>query len=101
MQCAYSTRKRKAKMPKHSRKNAHPSDRESIILLGAAMAFTLDHWDEFGKEFANELEDSHDIGMEEIKKHCQHLFEDLATTMIADREVEELLRIAGQFLRGM
>jgi hypothetical protein len=84
-------------MTKHSRDNGHPSMQEASICIGAALAFTLDNWDNFAKEWSENAEDF-PKGIKEVKAIFQHLFKDVGEMLEREAELEIALAMAKQIL---
>ena len=84
-------------MVKHSRDNDHPSMHEASVCIGAALAFTLDNWDEFASEWADGGE-AFPKGIDEVKAIFQHLFKDVGEMLDRESELELALAMAKQML---
>lgn len=63
----------------------HPTIQEGLIVVGAAIAFTLDYWEEYCKTCDMDVE-----GAEEIKAIYEHLMADA----MARIEINELVQNA-------
>ncbi len=76
---------------KESHETRHPEFSEALILVGAAIAFTLDNWDEFMRESEIEKE-----GAEEIKALYVHYMNDVH----AEQKRQKLLETAFKMFKG-
>lgn len=79
----------------------HPTLHESTIIIGAAVAFTLDNWDEFLKEFAEGAANEFPDGMDGVKDMFIHLLEDAADMLTQETQLQMTLDLASKWLRNM
>ena len=79
----------------------HPTAYESLVIIGAAMAFTLDEWDKFSVEFGKEFEEDSGKTDDEIKMMFIHLFKDVIHQLDKQDELIELIKTIRSMLRGM
>ena len=79
----------------------HPTLHESSVIIGAAVAFTLDNWDEFLKDFAEGAASEFPNGMDEVKDMFIHLLEDAADMLTREKQLEMALDLASKWLRNM
>jgi len=78
-----------------------PGFHESIVVLGSALAYTIDHWDDFAKEFGTDFAENEDKGMDEVKEMFIHLFADMADELERRQHVKQALKAAERFFRNM
>ena len=79
--------------------NEHPSMHEASVCIGAALAYTLDNWENFSKEFTD-AGSKFPKGMEGVKVLMEHLLQDVGVMVMTQKELETALEMAQRILFG-